>query len=263
MTQGDGDLPGAHGRRERAVLRRGLGRGHGRRDRRGARARRAARSKPDGRRHAVRRQAPPPVARLYARPRAGGAVPRRAHGRRRPAAAGPVLGPLPVARRRRHDDPRLEPRDGRGRPLRRAAVRAGRQGDRPGTGAAAPGRGRHGRPRGRVPPVRRRRRRPRHERPAAARARAPGHRARSGATTRRSRLLFVAPILITGPRDVHPARGRDARRPPSRSSTSLGGPLATVLGDALDRRRSRPTAITVSAADDETAARAAVEAAAR
>ena len=62
------------------------------------------------------------------------------------------------ARGRGRHDRRVQPRHGRGRPLRRAAVHARRQGDRPGQRDGAPRARRHGRPRAGVPAVRRRRR---------------------------------------------------------------------------------------------------------
>ena len=138
-----------------------LGRRGPRGDRPGARPRRAGRPEGHAGAGALRRHAPPAVARVHARARARGALPRRADRRRRPRAARPVLGALPAPRRGRHDDPRREPRHGRGRSLRRARVHARRQGHRAGDRRRAPGPGRHDRPRGRVPrPVRPRRRGP-------------------------------------------------------------------------------------------------------
>jgi ABC-2 type transport system ATP-binding protein len=54
----------------------------------------------------------------------------------------------------RHDDRRVEPRHGRGRPVRRAAVHAGRPDHRPRLRRRAPRRGRNIRARGRLPPLR-------------------------------------------------------------------------------------------------------------
>ena len=88
-------------------------------------------------------------------PSARGAVPRRAHRGYRPHDAGPVLGPLPAACRRGHHDPGVQPRDGRGGPLRRAGPAAQRQGGRPRHGRADPRACRDAGPGGRLPQVRR------------------------------------------------------------------------------------------------------------
>jgi hypothetical protein len=84
--------------------------------------------------HALGRSAPPALARLRARPSTARALPRRADRRHRSVAPGPVLGAFPSPRRSRHDDRRLQPRHGRGGPVRRAPVHAGRTGDRAGHG---------------------------------------------------------------------------------------------------------------------------------
>ena len=108
----------------------------------------------------------------------------------------------------RHDDPRREPRHGRGRPLRRARVHARRQGDRAGDRRRAPRPRRHGRPRGRVPravrprrrgqpaggrPTRRRRRMSLRRILAIARRIAQGFRR----DERTLGLMFVVPLVVT------------------------------------------------------------------
>ncbi len=92
------------------------------------------------RRDPVRRAAASPVARVRARPSAGRPLPRRADGRHRPAPPRPVLDALPRARRCGNDHRRVEPRDGRGRPLRRAPVRSVRARSSPAGPAARSGR---------------------------------------------------------------------------------------------------------------------------
>ena len=67
-----------------------------------------------------------------------------------PGPARPVLGALPAPRGGRHDDRRLQPRDGRGRSLRRAALHPGRDGSSPrARGAELRDARRHGQPRDR------------------------------------------------------------------------------------------------------------------
>ena len=58
--------------------------------------------------------------------RAGAAGARRAHGRTRPGAARGAVDAVPPARRPRRDAAGVQPRDGRGRPLRAAAADARR-----------------------------------------------------------------------------------------------------------------------------------------
>ena len=73
------------------------------------------------------RHAPPAVAGVRAGSSAVGALPRRADRGHRSRAASPVLDILPEARRGRHHARRQQPRDGRGRSLRRAAADAPRE----------------------------------------------------------------------------------------------------------------------------------------
>ena len=70
----------------------------------------------------VRRPAQPRLARLRAGGQAGGARARRAHRRAGPGPARRAVGPVPRPRGRRHHRPGLQPRHGRGQPLRPAAA---------------------------------------------------------------------------------------------------------------------------------------------
>ena len=196
MTQADGVYTALTVAREPPLLRRGLRRG--RRRARGRRARGRRSRGPAGldRGDALGRPAATPVARLRPHPPAARPVPGRTNGRGGSAPPRRVLGPLPDARRRRDHDRRVEPRHGRGGPLRRAPLRPLRQ-------AHCPGPGGDPRPR-RAPPTSSRRssaRRGRGGDPVSRRRVAALFR-RVAAEIRRDRpslaLLFIAPILITG-----------------------------------------------------------------
>src|SRR6188472_3745853 len=132
-----GRLRRPHGPRERPVLRppgRG-GRHAGGRGRRAGRPRRRCRQ---CREPALGRPALPRLARDGARRTARAARSRRADGRPRPAPAARPLGVVRAACGRRGDAPRLEPRHGRGRALRRAPARPRRAAPRPWDGRRDP-----------------------------------------------------------------------------------------------------------------------------
>ncbi len=129
-----------HGPGERPLLRVALRSRRGRRRRRPG-ERRAGRRRAAARRQPLRRSAQPRLAGLRARRPARGAGARRADRRPGPGAARRAVGAVPRPGRRRRHDPRLQPRDGRGQPLRPAAADPRRRPDRrrhPGGDQGAP-----------------------------------------------------------------------------------------------------------------------------
>src|SRR5690606_32982668 len=118
-----------HRRRERPLLRGAVRRLPGGRGRSSLRRRPGA-AGPPARGDALRRSAQPGLARLRPGRSPGAPRPGRADHRPGPGAARRAVGPLPGAGRRRCHGHRLEPRHGRGQPLRPAHPRPGGTGRR-------------------------------------------------------------------------------------------------------------------------------------